>query len=78
MINYPPIFGPLIQLLRSRKFIVAIVAVLIDVVIVFVPSLEVVRTELLAVVTALASMLIGSIAYEDGQEKSAGNGLEKQ
>ena len=62
-----PIVDPLLNLLRSRKFMVALMTLLIDVLIAYVPALEPVRHELLAVFTLVGSALIASIAYEDGQ-----------
>lgn len=62
-----PFFGPLLGLLRSRKFVAALMTLIIDVLIVYAPALEPVRGELLTVFTVIGSMLIAAIAYEDGQ-----------
>lgn len=68
-----PFIGPLLNLLRSRKFMVAVLTLAIDVIIAYVPELESVRAELLTVFTVVGSILLGAIAYEDGQRcKSAG------
>lgn len=61
-----PILTPVLALLKSRKFIVAVVALVINLLIAAAPGLEAFRTELVTVVTGLALALIGGIAYEDG------------
>lgn len=70
-INFAPIIGPLISLLRSRKFIAALMTLIVDVIIAYAPSLEPVRAELLTVFTVVGSTLIAAIAYEDGQAAKA-------
>ncbi len=70
--NMTPIIGPIISLLRSRKFMVTVMTLVVNVVIAFMPSLEAVRTELLTVFTFVGSALVVSIAYEDGQVKAQG------
>jgi len=67
-----PIIGPLVNLLRSRKFIVAVVTLAVDVLAAYLPQLEPVRTELMAVFTLVGSLLVAAIAYEDGQAKANG------
>lgn len=67
----PPIFGPLLSLLRSRKFMVALMTILVDVLIAYLPALESIQTELLAVLTAVGMALVAAIAYEDGKVKEA-------
>jgi hypothetical protein len=67
-----PVIGPLLALLRSRKFIVAVLTVIVDVLVVVIPALEPVQAELLAVLTVLGSALVAAIAYEDGKTKEAG------
>lgn len=64
--NITPILSPVLALLKSRKFIVAVVALVINLLIAAAPGLEAFRTELVTVVTGLALALIGGIAYEDG------------
>jgi hypothetical protein len=63
--NITPILDPVLALLRSRKFMVALMTLIIDVLISQVPSLEPVRAELLTVFTLIGSALVASIAYED-------------
>jgi hypothetical protein len=66
-LNMTPIVGPLLRLLHSRKFIVALMTLVIDVLIAYVPVLEPAQTELLTISTLLGSLLMASIAYEDGK-----------
>lgn len=68
--NVWPIFGPLLGLLRSRKFIVAVVTLVVDVLLAYLPQLEPVRVELMTVFTLVGSLLMAAIAYEDGQAKA--------
>ena len=67
----PPVVGPLLSLLRSRKFMVTLMTVAVDLLIAYVPALEPVRAELLAVFTAVGLALVAAIAYEDGKAKEA-------
>lgn len=67
-----PFVGPLVGLLRSRKFLVALVTLITDVVIGYAPELEGVRAELIAVFTFVGSLLVAAIAYEDGVAKANG------
>ncbi len=67
-----PIIGPLLSLLRSRKFMAALMTLIIDLLVAYVPALEPVRTELLVVFTLVGSTLVAAIAYEDGQKAQAG------
>lgn len=68
--------NPIILLLRSRKFLLAVAGVVLDLVIALVPP-EVaprivgIREELIAAVTLLIGVVIGGIAVEDHAEKSA-------
>lgn len=68
-INLTPVIGPLLNLLRSRKFMVAVMTLVVNIVVAFMPSLEAVRTELMTVFTFIGSALVASIAYEDGQSQ---------
>lgn len=65
-----PLIGPLLTLLRSRKFLIALITLLVDVLVIYHPALEPVQNELIAVFTAIGSVLIASIAYEDRQSVS--------
>lgn len=66
-----PIIGPLVDLLRSRKFMVALMTLVVDVLIAYVPALEPARAELLVVFTLIGSLLVGAIAWEDAAAKGA-------
>jgi hypothetical protein len=64
-----PILAPVLALLHSRKFIVAVVGVLVDLIIAFVPALEPMRDQLITIVTIFAGLLIGGITIEDAAAK---------
>lgn len=66
-----PILGPLLSLLRSRKFMVGVITLVADMIVAQAPDLQPIRTEIVAVLTVLGGILISAIAYEDGKEKSA-------
>jgi hypothetical protein len=66
--NMKPIIDPLLTLLRSRKFMVALLTLVVDVLVAYLPSLEPVQNELMTVFTLLGSVLIAAIAYEDTQQ----------
>ncbi len=65
-----PILGPLLRLLNSRKFMVALITLVVDLAIAYAPGLAPVQAELITVLTALGSLLIAAIAYEDGRAKA--------
>lgn len=69
--NLTPVIGPLMGLLRSRKFMVALMTLIVDLIVAYVPALEPVRVELLAVFTVIGSALVAAIAYEDGRARGA-------
>jgi hypothetical protein len=69
-----PIIDPLLNLLRSRKFLIAVFTLVIDVLVAYMPEFEAVRTELLTVFTLVGSLVIATIAHEDGKAKANGNG----
>ncbi len=71
-----PIIGPLVTLLRSRKFIVAVVTLVVDVLVAYLPQMEPVRGELMAVFTLVGSLLVAAIAYEDGQARKNGQNAQ--
>lgn len=64
-----PLIDPLLALLRSRKFLVALGTIVVDVIVAYMPVLEPVRGELLAVLTTVGSVLVAAIAFEDGKAK---------
>ncbi len=67
-----PVIGPLLELLRSRKFMAALITLVVDLIIAYAPALEPVRGELITVFTLIGGLLVAAIAYEDGQAKGAG------
>ena len=71
-IDLTPFVGPILNLLRSRKFMVALMTLTIDVLVAYVPALEPARAELLTVFTLIGSLLVAAIAYEDGKAKANG------
>ncbi len=64
-INLQLILAPILALLKSRKVIVSLCALLLNVIVAAVPTLAPFRADLMAVITGLALALIGGIAYED-------------
>lgn len=68
-----PIIDPLLNLLRSRKFLIAVFTLVIDVLVAYVPEFEAVRTELLTIFTLIGSLVIAAIAHEDGKAKANGS-----
>lgn len=69
-IKKQPIIGPLLGLLRSRKFIVGLMTILVTIVVAYVPALEEAQGELITVFTVIGSLIIAGIAYEDGQSST--------
>lgn len=65
------IASPVAALLKSRKVIVALATALANIVVLAIPSLELIRMELVTVFTALGSLLIYAIMKEDVAEKGA-------
>lgn len=65
MLDAKPIWTPLVLLLKSRKVIVSLCALLMNLLVTALPALEPYRGELMTVITGLALALIGGIAYED-------------
>lgn len=66
-----PIVSPLLLLLRSRKFLLAVIGIVLDTIVAVHPDLAPQREELLLGITTIVGVLIGGIAYEDGSEKKA-------
>jgi hypothetical protein len=64
-INLQLILAPIVALLKSRKVIVSLCALILKFVVAAVPDLQPFRGELMTVITGLALGLIGGIAYED-------------
>jgi hypothetical protein len=66
-----PFFSPLMGLLRSRKFSAALIGLIVNVVVAYMPAFEPVQAELNVVFTVVFSTIIAMIAYDDGREKEA-------
>jgi len=70
-----PIVTPILLLLKSRKFIVSLCALALNLLIAAIPDVAPLRGELMAAITGLALAVIGGIAYEDaakaGRDASA-------
>lgn len=64
-----PIVQPVLDLLRSRAFIVMIVTALVNMIIIAVPEFAQYRDDLIGVVTGLALAVIGKMALEDSAQK---------
>lgn len=64
-----PLVAPLLALLKSRKFLVAVVTLVVDSIVAQVPELAGSKDVLIAASVAIASVLIGAIAHEDAAEK---------
>jgi hypothetical protein len=60
-----PVLGPILAMLRSRKFIIALASFLISLLTMAVPELAEVRESLLTVTIVLGLALIGGITLED-------------
>jgi len=69
MPNVRPIVGPLRALLRSRKFLVALFAVVQTIVFVLRPDMN---QDVWKAIDALAAVLIAAIAHEDAAKGTAG------
>lgn len=65
MNNQIPVITPILLLLKSRKGIVSLCALALNLLIAAVPELAPLRGELMVVITGLALGLVGGIAYED-------------
>lgn len=64
MNNSTPLLTPILLLLKSRKVIVSLCALALNLLVSLVPF----RGELMTVITGLALALIGGIAYEDAAQ----------
>ena len=70
-----PVIDPLLLALRSRRVMVALCALLVGVLVLAVPGLYAVQSELLVLVVTLALALIGGYSVEDaaaaGRDRAA-------
>lgn len=60
-----PILGPLLALLRSRKVMIALVALIAGIIVAYVPQLQPIEAEMIVLITFVASVLIGGTAAEN-------------
>lgn len=65
-----PVISPLLALLRSRKFIAAVLTLLSSAFFYAFPQFEAFRAPAVVLIGMLAFVLIGSIAYEDGKKEA--------
>jgi hypothetical protein len=72
-----PVVSPIVALLRSRKFIVGVIAIIFNFLVTQIPNLSLYQGELMLSITGIALSIIGGIAYEDGK-KAAVNALPGQ
>lgn len=68
-----PVIDPILNLLRSRKVLTALVALGMAILIALVPDLQPVRGELYTFVLALAIALIGGTTIEDAARHVSAN-----
>jgi hypothetical protein len=61
----PPVLGPLKLLLKSTRFLTAVVALLVGMLVTQIPSLAPYSDELLVLIGALAFVVIGGYSYDD-------------
>jgi hypothetical protein len=70
-----PVIDPLLIVLKSRRMIIALSALLVSLLVMAVPELEPVRNELLTLVITLALAVIGGYTIEDaaraGRERAS-------
>ena len=66
-----PVIQPILGLLHSRKFLLAVVGLVLDILIAYNPDLLPMREELITAVTLIVGVLIGGITAEDVTEKHA-------
>lgn len=65
--NNIPIFGPLLELLKSRSFMTAGIALICMVLVAYFPFLEEVQEEMIKFLMAIAIAIVGKLAYESAQ-----------
>lgn len=70
-----PVIDPILIVLKSRRMIIALSALLVSLIVMAVPELEPVRSDLLTLVITLALAVIGGYTVEDaaraGRERAA-------
>jgi hypothetical protein len=60
-----PIIAPLLALLQSRKFLVTVAGIIVNLIVLKVPELLPARDILMATISLAALGLVGTIAWED-------------
>lgn len=75
--------NPISGLLRSRKFLTAIFDLVVSLILYFVgkyaaPAMADDITYIIAAIQPVFLLVIGGIAYEDGQAKKAGNHISQE
>lgn len=77
-VDWTPIWSPVVAMLKSRKFVVSVVGVVVGFLVTNIPSLVDVQPQLTEIfmfcVTGLVSILFGSISWEDGKASEARRG----
>lgn len=68
-----PILEPLVLLFKSRRFLTAVIGVLVTLLIYAVPGIESIRVELTTVFVSLALAVIGGLSWEDAAKASRDN-----
>lgn len=63
--NRRVLIDPILLVLKSRRVIIALVSLLLSAIVLAVPSLEPLHSDLLVLVTSLALILIGGLSVED-------------
>lgn len=63
--NRRPVIDPLLLALKSRRVLIALAALMVNLLLMAVPELEPVRGEILSLVTVFALALIGGYTIED-------------
>ena len=76
MTENKPIISPILLLLKSRKVIVSLCALALNLLVTAVPQIAPFRSELMTIITGLALALIGGIAYEDAAKAGQNAGAQ--
>lgn len=71
-----PVLQPILGLLHSRKFILALIGIVVDLLIAYNPDLLPMRDQLITTVSGIIIVLIGGIAAEDAVQKHADGKVE--
>lgn len=63
--NRRAVIDPILLLLKSRRVLIALVSLILSIVVIAIPTLQAVHSELLVLVMTLALVLIGGLSIED-------------